>query len=134
MLRTAQISLDGTSGTVIVDGQDISHCIRGLTLTADANDLPALELDVVVHETEVDGQALVSIPARTAELLTALGWTRPADYDETVAEAQPMPALQHDATRMDIELTGTGDSLAQAVAQAVDEGLRRWERRTSPRW
>ena len=92
MQRTAQIHLDGPTGTITVDGHDISHCVRGFTLTADVGHLPALDLDVVLHEADVDGQALITIPARTAVLLTALGWTPPADHNETAAVLAPAPS------------------------------------------
>lgn len=89
MQRTAQIHVDGPTGTVLVDGQDISHCVRGLTLTADVGGRSVLALDLAVDQADVEGQVLVTIPARTAELLTALGWAPPADYDGSAAVLAP---------------------------------------------
>lgn len=111
MQRSARISLNGPTGTILVNDQDISHCVRGLTLTADIDSLPTLELDLVVHEATVEGQAVVSIPPRTADLLTALGWTPPAGYDAAAAGLQPLPATRDlvDAYT-DPALIGQGDT------------------------
>ncbi|WP_282686318.1 MULTISPECIES: hypothetical protein [unclassified Streptomyces] len=92
MQRSTHINLNGPTGTVLVNGQDISHCVRGLTLTADVGrDVPALELDLVVYEATVEGKAHVSIPPSTADVLTALGWTPPDGYDATSSELRPLP-------------------------------------------
>ncbi|MFD5057421.1 hypothetical protein [Streptomyces sp. NPDC058394] len=123
--RTASIHLNGPTGTVILDGQDISHCIRGFTLTADAGDIPTLDLDVVLHEADVEGQALVHIPARTAELLTALGWTPPAGYDPEAAK--PVPSTWSEAARMAEALKDPANREAVSVAL-------RTEARVNPEW
>lgn len=78
--RTARISLDATGGgTVEVDGHDISHTVRGLTLKSDVGSEPQLVLDLTIHTGEIDGQAHVHIPADTAATLVDLGWTPPDD-------------------------------------------------------
>ncbi|MFJ3282458.1 hypothetical protein [Streptomyces halstedii] len=93
MERHAHIHLSGPKGTVLLDGHDVSHCVRGLTLTADVRaGTPRLELGLVLDEVQHDGHAQVYLPARVAELLTALGWTPPADYDLAV-DLHPLPEL-----------------------------------------
>lgn len=125
MPRTASIHLNGPTGTVILDGQDISHCVRGFTLTADVGDLPVLDLDVVLREGEVEGQAVVHIPARTAELLTALGWTRPADYDAEVAK--PVPSTWSETARM-------AKALKDPIYRDIVTELLRRQARVDPGW
>jgi hypothetical protein len=74
----ACIRLDSQgTGTVEVDGHDVSSSVRGLTLIAEAGHLPRLILDLLVFTGEVDGQAQVHIPDDTRATLVALGWTPP---------------------------------------------------------
>lgn len=78
--RTARISLDAIGcGTVEIDGHDVSHTVRGLTLTSEVGCVPQLVLDLATHTSEIDGQAHVHIPADTAAALVDLGWTPPDD-------------------------------------------------------
>lgn len=63
---------------VIVDGHDISHGVRALTLTADTQTPPVLEVVLVAGETMFEGKARVYVDPRSAEILQYLGWTPPA--------------------------------------------------------
>ncbi|WP_274031480.1 hypothetical protein [Streptomyces sp. MMBL 11-1] len=135
MERHASISMSGTQGTILLDGQDISSCVQRLTLTGDVRTgTTHLELGLVLEEVQHDGQAQVYLPARTAELLTALGWTPPADYDPTAADLHPLPDPQGDDVDTATDTTAFANELGKALTYAVDEGLRRWERRTQRRW
>ncbi|WP_406462975.1 hypothetical protein OHB07_16200 [Streptomyces sp. NBC_00111] len=97
MERSAHITLNSPTSVILVNGRDISHCVRGLTFTADVGSKPALDLDLVLDEVTVDGQALVSVPSHTADVLTSLGWTPPASYDTAgprdLVDAYTDPAL-----------------------------------------
>jgi hypothetical protein len=71
---------DGVPGDkkVLLDGQDISHAIRGFTYRTDYNSLPGIELELIIfdaatHATEVQ----VIIPDAARELLESLGWRPP---------------------------------------------------------
>ncbi|MFJ2029439.1 hypothetical protein [Streptosporangium sp. NPDC087985] len=46
---------------------------------AEIADLPGLTVDLLMHEVEVDGEMVVSVPDRTRDALIALGWTPPAE-------------------------------------------------------
>ncbi|MGW1295148.1 hypothetical protein [Streptomyces sp. NPDC002533] len=128
MQRHASIHLTGPRGTILVDGQDISHCVRGFELTGSVDARPALGLDLLIDEAEVDGKPQVYLPAHVAELLTALGWTPPADYD-VAAELHPLPDQRPEGTHTVVQPTEADEALARLVSRAVDEGLRRWGRR-----
>lgn len=92
--RTARISLDATGGgKVEIDGHDVSHTVRGLTVKAGAGCIPQLVLDLAIHTSEIDGQAHVHIPADTAATLVDLGWT-PSDDGQPVDLTDPK---RHDA-------------------------------------
>ncbi|MGW1221317.1 hypothetical protein ACWD6O_34635 [Streptomyces californicus] len=130
MQRHASIRLSGAEGTVLLDGQDVSRCVRSLTLTGDVRTGTALELGLVLEEVQHDGQTQVYLPARVAELLTTLGWTPPADYDAAHGDLHPLPEPQPEETHLAVQVTGDDEALARLVAHAVDEGLRRWNRRT----
>ncbi|WP_424918879.1 hypothetical protein [Streptomyces sp. wa1064] len=129
MERHASISMSGTQGTILLDGQDISSCVQRLTLTGDVRTGTHLELGLVLEEVQHDGQAQVYLPARTAELLTALGWTPPADHDPA-AHLHPLPEMQPEVTHQAVQVAGDQEELSRLVAHAVDEGLRQWDRRT----
>ncbi|MFS0697797.1 hypothetical protein [Streptomyces nitrosporeus] len=129
MERHASIRLSDSEGTVLIDGQDISHCVRGITFTGDVRTAPRLELDLVLEEIQHDGRAQVYLPARVAELLTALGWTPPADHDPAT-DLHPLPELQPEATHQAVQVTGDEETLSRLIVHAVDEGLRQWARRT----
>ncbi|MEU3972353.1 hypothetical protein [Streptomyces bacillaris] len=134
MERQASIHLSGNQGTILVNGQDISHCVRGITLTGDVHTGTRLELGLVLEEVQADGQAQVYLPARAAELLTMLGWAPPSGYDPTAGDLHPLPDQQPEGTHKTVQAAGDDEALARLVAHAVDEGLIKWERRTRKRW
>ncbi len=76
----ADITLDGNTGTVIVDGCDLSRSVQGLTLRAGINQFPELELDLVVPTATVTGETEVRVfmTDETKKALVALGWSPPA--------------------------------------------------------
>jgi len=83
--RNARISLDKIGrGEVFIDGQKVRG-VRGLKLEGEVGDLPRLVLDVVVHEAEVDGETVVTVPEKTAETLKRLGWMPPAEGGDGAA-------------------------------------------------
>lgn len=65
--------------TIEIDGQDISHAVRGFTLTGHVGHRHQLVLDLCIDTGEADGEVQVHIPEDTAALLQALGWTPPGD-------------------------------------------------------
>ncbi|MFD6275828.1 hypothetical protein ACFWFI_09675 [Streptomyces sp. NPDC060209] len=91
MQRSTRISLNGPTGTILVNDQDISHCVRGLTLEAGIDGLPTLELGLVVHEATVEGEAL-------------------AGYDAAAAGLQPLPTRDLVDAYTDPALIGRGDA------------------------
>lgn len=65
-------------GLVKVDGVDISHSVRGLTLEASVNALPRVTLELsVIDATTVGGDCEILIASETRELLLRAGWTPP---------------------------------------------------------
>lgn len=44
-----RVSMDGPTGVVEVDGHDISHYLRSLSLEVGANELPRFMMEVVSH-------------------------------------------------------------------------------------
>ncbi|MGW1324802.1 hypothetical protein ACWD64_19945 [Streptomyces antibioticus] len=73
--------LPGTTPRLVkIDGQDVTEAVRGFTLKGEAGHVPQVTLDVFLTEGgTVDADAAVHIPAATAALLVALGWTPPDD-------------------------------------------------------
>lgn len=66
------------TGTVHVDGHDLSTSLRGFRLTGEAGQMPILELDLIVYDhAAVGAEAEVTIPATTRETLITLGWRPP---------------------------------------------------------
>lgn len=78
--RTAKLHLTpgGYGGTVEVDGQRLTG-IRNLTLTSGIGNIPVLTLELLMHEVEVDGELIVTVPDKTRDALVTLGWTPPSD-------------------------------------------------------
>jgi hypothetical protein len=74
----AQIKLDGADTRIVVGGVDVADQVRGLRLDAEPLET-RLTLDIVVFETEVDGEMTVEIPEGTRDLLLHLGWTPPTE-------------------------------------------------------
>lgn len=66
------------SGTIEVDGQDVSGSIRSFTLTAGVGRITELDLEVVPRlVAEFDGQAFIRLTPDFEAFLTGLGWTPP---------------------------------------------------------
>lgn len=88
-MRTARLNLTGPNGgTVEINGRDISDSIRGVTVQHSIGHHPQLTLDVRVHVSEVEGEAVVVLlPESTAAALVALGWTPPAE--QPIGDQQP---------------------------------------------
>jgi len=58
MKGSFKISLNGASdGSVVLDGVDISRCVRGFSLRARLGDSPVLVLDTVGTGFEIEGEA-----------------------------------------------------------------------------
>lgn len=78
-IRTARIHLDpmGANSTIEVGGHDLSKAVRALAVTAEVGQVPALSLDLVICDGEVEGEVVVTIPEATRDALVALGWTPP---------------------------------------------------------
>lgn len=76
--RHAKLNLTPGGGTVEVNGEPLKG-VRNVSLTAGVNAFPALTVDLLLHEVEVNGEVLITVPEKTAASLLALGWTPPAD-------------------------------------------------------
>lgn len=66
----------GATTDVRIDGEPTKG-LTGLTLTLEAEDLVRAELRILAVPTEFTGEAELSLPPETAELLVKLGWTPP---------------------------------------------------------
>lgn len=77
-IRDAKMTLraDG-SGTINVDGVDITRAVRSITVESEPCRPPQLNLELTITEVEIDGGFHVVIPDRLREALVALGWTPP---------------------------------------------------------
>jgi hypothetical protein len=81
-----RITADGLGrGTVHVDGHEMSNDVRGVSFNAWAGDSTEVELNLIIHDAAIDGEAKVVVPPGTAAALEALGWTPPT---EPVGEAR----------------------------------------------
>lgn len=77
MERTARLTLHATGGTVEIDGQDVSHAVRGIDLTQTAGQPPRLTLELRLDQLVCNSLADVVIPDDVEELLLRLGWSGP---------------------------------------------------------
>lgn len=69
-----------TGGTVMLDGEDISDGVRGLTLEAAVGEVTRVTLDIpVVVTSEAADNVEVFMPDQTRDLLIKLGWTPPSE-------------------------------------------------------
>lgn len=78
-MPNVHIDLKGRGGVIEVDGHNVTNATLGLALKADGSGRRELTLNLLVHETAVDGEMKVNVPQETAEALVALGWTPPAE-------------------------------------------------------
>lgn len=75
----ARISLGRVGGEEIeLDGQRVEHGVRGLTVRGRVGQVPEVTLDLLLIDgTFIDGEAHVTIPEATRQVLITLGWTPP---------------------------------------------------------
>ena len=73
-----KLGSNGT-GNVVLDGADVAPAATSLTLRAKPGHASELTLTIRVDELDVDGDLRVVIDHATRELLTAAGWTPPAE-------------------------------------------------------
>lgn len=80
----------GEHSTVTLDGHDIARALTGLTLTLGVGQVPTATLDLLLLDiTEVqDAETRILVPDATRDVLTALGWTAPAELAPQT-DAQP---------------------------------------------
>ncbi|MFG2269128.1 hypothetical protein ACGFNY_05060 [Streptomyces chartreusis] len=82
--HTLRISGPGHTSQVELSGHDISHALTGVTLRLDAGSVPTATLEVALWEVPTELDAVqVKVPDETRELLVRLGWTPPAEEDQS---------------------------------------------------
>ena len=82
--RSVQIALDARGhGTVKINDMDISRVVRGLTLHAQVDELPTIELELTVFDISTYAEARLCIPEAAAAVLVSMGWTPPDDQPAT---------------------------------------------------
>jgi len=65
--------------SILLDGVNVADAVRGVNVIMRAQDLPQVELDLVVVDVSLNlDQPQIMIPASTRHLLIELGWTPPA--------------------------------------------------------
>lgn len=65
---------------VMVDGEDISNLVRGVSFDVHVGEIPKVELDLVVSESVIrSGYAQIFLKEGVRELLIKYGWTPPAE-------------------------------------------------------
>lgn len=62
---------------LLLNGQDISHCVQGVTFDGHPGPDSVLWLHIHVPTITVGGQVQVLLGEDTRSLLTGLGWTPP---------------------------------------------------------
>ena len=78
--RTVKVDTKGPSGTLELDGVDISNALSGFAVQQRAGHLAKVTLEpLVVEYTGHHGEALVHIAPEARDLLISLGWTPPAE-------------------------------------------------------
>lgn len=78
--REVKLSLDevGRSGSVVVDGQDVSGLTRSVSVVAAVGEPTKVRLGLARVVLSGDLQAQVEVDAPTRDFLLTLGWTPPA--------------------------------------------------------
>ncbi|BCJ45330.1 hypothetical protein GCM10010168_85990 [Actinoplanes ianthinogenes] len=67
-----------TSGSIEIDGLDVSSWARGFSFSAAVGELPRLDLELVPRGVaEFEGDAFVSLNSDFVEFLVKLGWKPP---------------------------------------------------------
>lgn len=82
MASTAVLRLTPGRSEILVDGYDVAHGLHSLTLCAGVDEVPQLELNLLLAEVDVGGEVTVLVVPGTHEALVALGWTPPAGEGE----------------------------------------------------
>ena len=94
MPSRATIQLRPGHGVVDIDGQDISHVTRSITVHQDADGerMPLVVMELVITDlTKVEANgATVEVGPDTRAALLALGWTPPVEAQEDA----PQPAKE----------------------------------------
>jgi hypothetical protein len=73
-----KVTHDGTQGTVVVDGHDItSSTIAAVWRAREAGQPAELTLTLYYAELHHDGPTLVTVDQPTHDALVAMGWTPP---------------------------------------------------------
>lgn len=78
--RQALIRLrPGGGGNVVINGgADLADSVVSLTVHGSHDEVPQLQLNLLMDLIELNGQMRVEIPDATREALIELGWTPPA--------------------------------------------------------
>lgn len=80
---SASLIWNGTTGSLHLDGHDISRAVHRATLTVESGEFPMLELDVNVAAVPVghvdSTQVRLCMPDEARALLIAQGWTPPPE-------------------------------------------------------
>lgn len=80
----AHITLNGSGGgTVEVDGVDLSHAVRSISLDGEVGCRPVLQLELRLYDVSTVADTRILIPDETAAALVALGWTPPPGQEDT---------------------------------------------------
>lgn len=64
---------------VTLDGEDISHLVRAISIDTAAGDPSSVTLELAVSEIETAAETKIRIAAGTEDLLVRLGWTPPVE-------------------------------------------------------
>ncbi len=84
-----RFSASGYTGSVHLDGQDISRAVRDVTVKMRAGDVPQVTLDLaLLGFDESDLNAEVHLAEPTRDLLTRLGWTPPGENSQVSAHIE----------------------------------------------
>lgn len=69
------------TGSVVLDGVDVSGGVAGVSLDSRVGQLTRLRLELPAVEFDFSGAVCVEIPAEVHDALVALGWTPPGGAD-----------------------------------------------------
>jgi hypothetical protein len=62
---------------LLIDGLDIADSVYRLEYRTDPDEVDQLLVDLLLLETDIEGEAVVEIPESTHRALVGLGWTPP---------------------------------------------------------
>jgi len=75
--KTIKLDLNGPSGRIELDGQDISKHVRAVDLKTEAGHFAEVTLFLTPLLVTAEADAVIKIPAEVEEILEKLGWTPP---------------------------------------------------------